>query len=196
MQFTGERVVPDQMTNSPSTYAEHLFRYIFALDFCKGLKVLDAACGTCYGLEILSGIASQVFGVDNCQRALDYGLANFKFSGRLGLLKNCDLDSQDIEQVLGAGKFEAVISFETIEHLNYPDFFLASVKKILVPNGVFIFSIPNENRSRYHKKIYDFEAAKTLIARYFHHRLWWGQTGIELETDPTHSTFYLGIASN
>lgn len=39
--------------------------------------------------------------------------------------------------------FDAVVSFETIEHLENPHHFIREIKRVLRPNGVFILSTPN-----------------------------------------------------
>ena len=49
--------------------------------------------------------------------------------------------------------FGAVTSFEMIEHLHNPSFFLENVKSHLTPGGVFVFSIPKTPiQERYNDK--------------------------------------------
>jgi SAM-dependent methyltransferase len=44
---------------------------------------------------------------------------------------------------LGGEKFDIIVSLQVIEHLYHPELMIASVKKHLKPNGVFIFTTPN-----------------------------------------------------
>src|SRR5207248_1181337 len=43
---------------------EHVARYQFAKQFCAGKTVADIACGTGYGMQILSTVSSCVDGYD------------------------------------------------------------------------------------------------------------------------------------
>ena len=56
MKYTGERVIPEEEFCGPKTniYKEHVARYQFASKYTKSKKVLDVACGSGYGSEILS----------------------------------------------------------------------------------------------------------------------------------------------
>src|SRR3954469_2197548 len=45
-------------------WGEHVARYVFALQFVEGKRVLDIACGTGYGIGLLRSKAAFVTGVD------------------------------------------------------------------------------------------------------------------------------------
>jgi len=195
MKFTGERVVPSEMASYESTYAEHLMRYAWALKYCTGLAVLDAACGTGYGLDILSGVARAVVGFDKDQESLDYAKKQFKFSDRPALLMAVDLEKVNFQDFFVQNPVDAVISFETIEHLENPDFFLENINKILAPGQQFIFSIPNASAVSFHKKIYDLASAKKLISRHFKNVEWFGQEPDHIGEIFEESDFYLGVAT-
>lgn len=108
---------------------DHVRRYLFAAGLLKGEKVLDMACGCGYGSFLLHGAGNEVTGVDICQEAIDY--ANKHYQGPNYLCQRAE-DTK--------GRFDAVVSFETLEHLERPDLLLAGLDTDLL-----ISSVPNEN---------------------------------------------------
>jgi 2-polyprenyl-3-methyl-5-hydroxy-6-metoxy-1,4-benzoquinol methylase len=156
MKFTGERVVPDKMGDRPDIYSEHLVRYAIAMNYCSMNDVLDIACGTGYGTDLLGSVSNSITGGDNDIQTLDYARDKYGLN-----LKEIDLEQQTIQQIFKK-KFNIIVSFETIEHLVNPQFFLDGVKKSLSENGLFIFSIPVQNRGSYHKHLYTYEQAAIL----------------------------------
>ena len=194
MKFTGERVVPDQMQNDVLTLTQHLTRYIFALKYCVNKKVLDAACGTGYGLNILSFVASGVWGVDVDEETVKYAKTKNDFSGRPSHLGCCDLSKDEFTDLPHEKSIDVITSFETIEHLEHPNFFLRNVKNALKDDGVFIFSIPNTSPSEFHKKVYDLNDAVKLISAHFKNVLWFGQDNIDIGKCAPEKCFFIGVA--
>ena len=72
MQFTGERVVPNDMHESSVVYSEHIIRYALALKYCSMNSVLDVACGTGYGTDLLGHVSRKVTGGDIDVESLEY----------------------------------------------------------------------------------------------------------------------------
>jgi SAM-dependent methyltransferase len=129
-----ERIVPEE--TPPGPLAVHEARYRFALPYCAGREVLDAACGVGYGSALLATEARRVVGVDLSAEAIEharsrYGAGNLEF-------RMCDVVSLDLQDA----SFDAVCSFETIEHLPDPNAFLGHVARVLREDGVFIGSTP------------------------------------------------------
>ena len=141
-KFTGERYLPSECQNS-EIRIEHIQRYRFAIEWVKGKKVLDAACGEGYGSGLLSQYAEAVVGMDLDQTTVDnanekYGTKNLSFiQGNIASLP------------FGDASFDVVISFETVEHVDEKTQkdFLKEIQRVLKTNGVLIMSTPN-------KKIY------------------------------------------
>lgn len=186
MQLTGERVVPKLMPVNSITLLEHLARYKFVLPHCKSKKVLDAACGTGYGSRMIEdeGGALIVFGVDVDRETVEYARQEYEIGAQF-----CDLESN-----FPKGDFDLVVSFETIEHLQDPNNFLAQVQQHCKK---FIFSIPLENPSKFHKQVYTLKQAQDLIAKYFPKVLWYSQTHDKiLPLTNQRPTFLVGVAFN
>lgn len=137
MEFTGERFIPEKLKATDETYQEHMERYKFALERVKGLSVLDVACGAGYGSHMLASEAKEVCGIDISDEAVQY--AREHYSGQN--IKFEVMDSRAIKYP--DHSFDAVVSFETIEHVPEPEVFLKEIKRILKPDGLLIISTPN-----------------------------------------------------
>ena len=68
-----------------------------------------------------------------------------------------------------AGRFDAVVAGETLEHMPYPSIFLAEIRRVLVPGGLFVGSVPNAYRYR----------NRLDVLR-----------GLPIDRDPTHVRFF------
>lgn len=118
--------------------AEHRARYIFGAQVVEGRSVLDASCGTGYGIEILSKAgAATVTGVDISAEAI--GEAKSRFGKFAAELVEADLRKLPFED----DSFDAVVSFETIEHMEEPQKALAELDRVLRPDGILVISSPN-----------------------------------------------------
>ncbi len=135
MTIYPERIVPD---NTPvGIVAIHLKRYGFAGSYLDGKRVLDVACGVGYGTGYLADEGNHVIGVDIDGAAIAYA------QQRYGGPRNTNFVISDAMQLgLRSSQFDAVCSFETIEHVGDVDVFLNEVRRVLRPRGVFIVSTP------------------------------------------------------
>ena len=119
---------------------EHLARYNFAKKFAGGKVVLDIACGTGYGSDILaSSGAKQVIGLDNSAVVI-------KEAGRKYQSSNLKFFTGEASKINWSDNyFDLVVSFETIEHLaNYRQF-LEEIYRVLKKDGLLIISTPNRH---------------------------------------------------
>jgi ubiquinone/menaquinone biosynthesis C-methylase UbiE len=118
--------------------SEHRARYYFGAQVVEGKEVLDASCGIGYGLEILSQAgAASVTGVDISAEAI--GEAKSRFGKFAAELVEADLRKLPFED----DSFDAVVSFETIEHIEEPKAALAEIDRVLRPDGILVISSPN-----------------------------------------------------
>jgi ubiquinone/menaquinone biosynthesis C-methylase UbiE len=121
--------------------AEHLVRFRFAARLAAGRRVLDAACGTAYGTRMLAEAgAAEVVGVDIAEAVLD--------AMRPGMPAQVDLRAGDVTSLdLPDDRFDLVVCFEAIEHLDEADQerALDELARVLVPGGVLAISSPNRD---------------------------------------------------
>ncbi|UCA47069.1 bifunctional 2-polyprenyl-6-hydroxyphenol methylase/3-demethylubiquinol 3-O-methyltransferase UbiG [Pseudochrobactrum sp. XF203] len=134
LPFTGERYVPEI---AGEIRLEHIHRYAWARDLVNGLDVLDIASGEGFGSAILSETAKTVTGVDISEEAVlhaqkRYGnLASFL----VGAANEIPMEDNSVD---------AVISFETIEHVSNHVSMLDEIKRVLRPNGFLMISSPDK----------------------------------------------------
>jgi ubiquinone/menaquinone biosynthesis C-methylase UbiE len=106
------------------TYRSHTFRYYWARGFIEeGWNVVDSACGTGYGTEILARRAKHVTGFDRNAGCImtamrDHNLANISFIQH-------DLDNIENYNI----NPEAWVTIETIEHLQDPAKYAEMVRR-------------------------------------------------------------------
>ncbi len=142
MIFTGERFVPE--IDDRVMQMEHLQRYLSVCKVIKKLNVLDVACGEGYGSNLMANYAKNVTGVDISQDAINHAKKRYK-RNNLNYIWGSATDLSMFQNE----SFDAVISFETIEHIDETSqqLFLKEIKRVLRPNGFLIMSTPD-------KKIY------------------------------------------
>lgn len=182
MKFTGERLILGEASKDiKEEYSlsinkvEHLARYFWAKKRVKG-KVLDASCGSGYGTEILNA-----HGIDCSRESIEYAKKNYK-----GAFSLCDL-SNDFPK----GNFDTIVSFETIEHLKNPDYFLNNVKKNC---SLFIFSVPLDRPSEFHETVYTIEDTK-YFERIFGKIEWYEQNIQAIEKVSNNPRFIIGLTN-
>jgi SAM-dependent methyltransferase len=131
--------IPKSVRRNQSPYwGEHTARYLFAAPFVTGRNILDIACGTGYGLAELQRNSRYVVGADLDFEAVDKARTELDPRGTSLVLvaDGCDLPFND-------GSFEAITSFETLEHLENRNEFLRELRRVLAPTGICIISTPN-----------------------------------------------------
>lgn len=158
----------------------HLGRYHWArmvLEDYNPKNILDIACGAGYGSFILATAFNEarVLGADYDKRALRvarqrYHAPNLQFAW--GDMTTWEISIDGRKQSLG--KYDAVVSFETIEHLTHREIALLRLTENLTDDGVFVLSTPcGHETSRlspdqpHHKIEYCYHDLKQLLRRYF-----------------------------
>jgi SAM-dependent methyltransferase len=162
-----ERIVEGEAP--PKLYAEHRARYAFAAQFVRGRRVLDVACGSGYGSRLLSDAgAREVIGVDRDAAAIEYARGRYGGDG-------LHFVAGDAHEPPVSGPFDAVASFETIEHLDEPGRFLRAVARLLVDDGALFVSTPYRRhtlpdgrpRNPFHRQEWRTDDFKELLQGHF-----------------------------
>jgi ubiquinone/menaquinone biosynthesis C-methylase UbiE len=154
--------------------AEYLGRYLFAVDFLMqhpSRIVADISCGMGYGAEVLSNIAENVVCIDSSQELMEKASQRCRKPGTRFLKR--DLDDEDLIPEVVEGSIDAVVSFETLEHLVDPNRAVSQFSRILKKNGFLICSVPNVlsesgdscglPRNKAHKQWFSFASLSRML---------------------------------
>jgi len=133
LSLTGERTLPDVPAEN-YWYRRHLAVYRWVADRCRGLDVVDMACGEGYGTAVLAQRAARVTGVDANPEAHEH--ARLKYS-RPGVRFVRDLVESYDEPC------DAIVFLQTVEHLSDPGAVLDRFRELLRPCGTAYVSTPN-----------------------------------------------------
>jgi O-antigen biosynthesis protein len=116
---------------------EHRGRYWWASRAGAGKDVLDAGCGTGYGMRLLAeGGARSVKGVDIDPDAVTEAAARFGDSEAV-------LQGDLLDLPLPDASFDVVVCFEAIEHVADASRAFGELRRVLRPGGLLLVSSPN-----------------------------------------------------
>jgi len=155
----------------------HLARYLWVKDVLKGLQirsVLDVACGAGYGSFMLAEHlpGAEIVGADYDERAVEeanrtYQRPNLRFT-RGDIVAWKDAQGEPL------GRFDAVVSFDTLEHIAHRDIALLRIAENLTRGGVLALSTPCTHEENLlsppwkpHKIEYSHRDLKALLRRFF-----------------------------
>ena len=105
----------------------------------KNLEILDLGCGGGLVCESLSRLGANVTGIDFVENNIK--VAKIHSRKKLSINYLC----RDIEKLKFNKKFDLIIMFEILEHLDNWKTFLIKIKKNLKRNGMVIISTINRN---------------------------------------------------
>ncbi len=179
MKFDGERIIPD-LPELSNLYQIHLATYRFISDYMKDKRVLDVGCGCGYGSYLIATKgANEVIGVDRDRQALEYAKQNYHSNNLsfkyLDLLEDNALKNQ---------KFDAVTSFQVLEHIEDNSLYLSTLSSFLNAGGFVYISTPNrliyspkskKPSNPYHYKEYSPVELAEILNNYFDDLEIWGQ---------------------
>jgi len=115
-------VTMERLKEGDPTSRTHLYRYFCARGFVDPEDVvIDAACGSGYGTELISKVARKAIGMDRDPNAIKYAMENHKQDNNYFICSNLD-------QERSFPDCDVVVSIETLEHLRYPKSFIGKLK--------------------------------------------------------------------
>jgi 2-polyprenyl-3-methyl-5-hydroxy-6-metoxy-1,4-benzoquinol methylase len=148
----GERQIT---THYDQIRPDHLNRYEFACETLDGLsdkhQILDLACGIGYGtLMLAQKTAANITGVDIDAAAIDHAKQYFANAQIQFICEDAKLLS------LMPASQDAIVSFETIEHIDFDELLLQQFYKFLKVGGRLICSTPNQDVMPFDKLKFSF----------------------------------------
>jgi len=153
---------------SPEIESDHVQRYEFASRIVNGC-VLDIACGTGRGTRLLAEAknVSEVHGYDIDPVAIQYAQIRNRHA-------RAHFETVNIAETADRAQFDAIVCFETIEHVDKPELFLRRLTELLKPEGRLLISTPvsakalDQNPNNvYHVQEWGCDEFRTLLASIF-----------------------------
>jgi len=129
--FTGERLHEDR-GGFGLDLARHRVAYEIAQGYATDCWVLDLGCGSGYGTAALSRAGAHVVGLDRV-------VPDSKQRDSGGHFVRANLEGIPLTR----RSFSLVVSFQVIEHLEDPGFYVAAIAELLRPDGVALITTPN-----------------------------------------------------
>ena len=165
LEDDSERVVDEHYRRSArrrTILKIHQASYELVADRCRDKDVLDLGCGSGYGTARVANVAAQVTGADPNEAAIDYARShharqNLKF----------ERIEPDRELPFGDRRFDVVLSFQVIEHVEDVSAYLAEIMRVLRPGGEAVIITPDRrNRlfswqrpwNRWHRREYSWHS--------------------------------------
>jgi len=163
MGFVTER---HDVCPTDTQWVVQLSGYTWALQQLAGrdhLEILDAACGTGFGTYVLAQRAAHAVGVDLSQEAISAARIKYRAANLAYLV-------MDVARLaFSSGRFDAVISQDTIEHVRDDERFVAEVARVLKSAGTFVAFTPYRDvhttrpENPYHLREYSPESLLKLL---------------------------------
>ncbi|MBM7557158.1 class I SAM-dependent methyltransferase [Halanaerobacter jeridensis] len=197
LELTEERVIPKKMHPENGLLIEHIARYKFASKYAQG-RVLDFACGVGYGAEVLLAMGEgikEIVGVDIDARSIEYARVTYDYP-QTNFFVGEATDEQVIQNL---GKFDTIISIETVEHIKDDYQFVHNLKKLLKVDGTLVISTPfgegrdEECSNPYHYRQYTEEEFRDLLSSFTEVEIFCQRDDI-IEKPKADEKYYLMVA--
>lgn len=158
---SGERQVPHDYAD---VELDHLTRYCLADAMLRpNLTILDIACGTGYGTHLMAEKAFSVIGVDASDEAIDFAKSFWPHEkAAFHRASAGEWFAQD------HAKYDAIVTYQTVEHMYDAQLFLRAIWSRLCAGGVLFLSSPNAafyplTDNAFHVRHFDAEELERLL---------------------------------
>ncbi len=136
-------------------------RYRYALEFCRGKRLLEVACGQGVGLGYLAKYARHTVGGDITEELL--ASARHTLQWTLPLLR---LDAEALP--LCAATRDVIVCYEAIYYVECPLRFLQECRRVLTPQGILLLCTvnpewPDCNPSPHSRRYYSSHQLSVLL---------------------------------
>jgi SAM-dependent methyltransferase len=146
---TSERVSEDAYQSTAGDYLIyllHLATYEFARSHVTDKVVLDFGCGTGYGTHRLANSASHITGIDVAPVAVAFARERYipQAEAAGNVLEYALVDPVELSPLpFPDNHFDAVLSFQVIEHVPSVANYLSEIRRVLKPDGTFVCATPD-----------------------------------------------------
>lgn len=160
---TAERV-SHQDDSDNYVFQRSLLAYLEAAKLISG-KVLEIGTGSGYGVDIIAPHTEAFVTIDK------HKVENIESNGtEKAAVEYIQMNVPPLEGI-PSGKFDFVITFQVIEHIERDDLFLEEIGRVLKPGGKLIVTTPNKKmsltRNPWHVREYTVDELESLLLRYF-----------------------------
>lgn len=140
LEKTVERIVPKNFKSREEylLYLRHVFVYEALSSRLEATdRALEIGFGEGYGTHLISKYVESVIGLDVDTDSVDY--ANEKYSSATCTFQKYDGSKIPFDQ----NKFDCVISYQVIEHIDDDQHFLREINRVLKEGGRLYLTTPN-----------------------------------------------------
>ena len=164
----------ERLANDPTAelWGEHRSRYRFAAEaLCGAAQVLDVACGSGFGLEMLQAAGGCPVGIDYDAPALQ------AVHARIPGTRLVRADAMRLP--VTTESVDAVVSFETIEHVADARALVLEIRRVLKLGGRLVLSTPNrafrQSANPFHVREFTSDELNALLGECFSEVRLYGQ---------------------
>ncbi|MFC4871517.1 class I SAM-dependent methyltransferase [Negadavirga shengliensis] len=151
-------ITSDKLISDNPIHQRLLKAYIAAKPLVKG-DLLEIGCGEGRGVETLAPLVDHYQGLDKIKEVIDRLRRKFP---------DCTFEQAFIPPLsdIPSDKFDTIVSFQVIEHIQNDRLFLEEIHRVLKPGGTALISTPNIrfslSRNPWHIREYTPEQLKQL----------------------------------
>jgi len=163
------------------TNIDHVTRYKFAAQFVSGKIVLDVACGSGYGSNLLiESNSSEVFGIDINPQVIKEAQQSKDNRSRTPVYLVGSAERIPVPALTA----DIVVCIETVEHVKDDKRTIDEIHRVLKQGGTLILTTPNAKITRpkngipynpFHVREYTLEELTGLLSSQFNEILLFGQ---------------------